>query len=207
METNSAKSVVVVASGCPAGLVRELLGGRILPPKENIVVLLPPEDNKRYGNLLEKQGSFHRAQFFPSPGRGFFSLNHLAWLRAHLRSCGNTYLLISKSPYQDKIIALISLTVLMFAGKTITLLFATPEAIIDLNGQGFSDRWISQELNLKILASEFSRIFWFLNPWNILYFLMLGGLVLRQSLSTFVLSLTRKAVHKENSERNSRVVL
>ena len=80
------------------------------------------------------------------------------------------------------------------------MLMATPEAVIDLDGQGFSERWISQDLNLKILAGEFSRIFWFLNPWNILYFLMFSGLILRQSLLTFVQSLTKKTIHKGSSE-------
>ena len=197
---NSSKSVIVVASGCPAELIQELLSGRILPSHKDVVVLLPPEEKKRYGHLLDAQRSFRRVQFFPSPGQRFFSMRHLNWLRANLRSSGNTYLLIPKSPFQDTIIAFFSLIVLMFSGETITLLFATPEAVINLNGQGVSERWISQELNLKILASEFSRIFWFLNPWNILYFLMLGGLILRQSLLTFVQSLTKKAVHKERSE-------
>jgi hypothetical protein len=196
---NSSKSVIVVASGCPAELIQELLSGRILPSHRDVAVLLPPEEKKRYDHLLDSQRSFRRAQFFPSPGQRSFSMRHLNWLRANLRSSGNTYLLIPKSPFQDTIIALISLTVLMFSGKTITLLLATPEAVIDLNGQGFSERWISQELNLKILAREFSRICWFLNPWNILYFLMFGGLILRQSLLTFVQSLVKKGC--ENKKR------
>ena len=197
---NSSKLAVVVASGCPAKLIQELLSGRLLPSHPEVTVFLPPEGKKSYDNLLDQQNSFKRARFLPSPGQRFFSINHLNWLRTNLRSFDSTYLLIPKTPFQDTTIALIALTVLMLFGKTITLLFATPGAVIDLNGKGFSERWISQDLNLKILTSEFSRIFWFLNPWNMLYFLMFGGLILRQWLLTSLQSLTKKADQKERSE-------
>ena len=200
MELNSPKSIVVVASGCSTDLIQELLSGRLLPSPKDAIVLLPPENKKWYGNLIDAQSSFRRAQIFPSPGSRFFSMGHLNWLRANLQSSGNIYLLTPRSPFQDTTTALISLTVLMFSARTITMLMATPEAVIDLDGQGFSERWISQDLNLKILAGEFSRIFWFLNPWNILYFLMFSGLILRQSLLTFVQSLTKKTIHKGSSE-------
>jgi hypothetical protein len=141
------------------------------------------------------------AQIFPSPGWGFFSMGHLNWLRVNLRSAGNIYLLIPKSPLQDAATALISLAVLMLSARTITLLLATPEAVIDLDGQGFSERWLFQDINCKILAGKFSRICWFLSPWNILYFLMFSGLILRQSLVTFVQSLTKKTAQKKTQKR------
>lgn len=182
MGINSPKSVIVVASGCPAELIQELLNGRTLPQQTDFAVLLPPGEQKQYDNLINRN-SLRKTQFLSKPSKGFFSINYLRWLWDNLRSAENTYVLITKSPYQDPIVALISLTVLMLSDKAITLLFATPEAVIDLNGQGLSERWISQELNFKILVSEFYRIFWFLNPWNILYFFMIGGLILRQSLA------------------------
>jgi hypothetical protein len=77
---------------------------------------------------------------------------------------------------------LYDLLVLYLSGQTITLLFATPEAVIDLDGQGFSDKWISQELNREILFKELHRVFWFLTPWDIIYFLMFAGLIAKQML-------------------------
>jgi hypothetical protein len=198
VKITSSKSTIVVAPGCPAELIRELLSGRILPNQAEAVVLLPLGTSQQYDKLMNKPNCLSGTQFVSSPSRRFFSASHLAWLWTNLRSSRNIYLLIIKSPYQDTVVALISLLVLMFSGKAITLLFATPEAVIDLNGQGFSERWISQELNLTILASEITRIFWFLNPWNILYSLMFGGLILRDLLSKHVLSLLRKNMRQEN---------
>jgi hypothetical protein len=185
MDINSSKSVIVVASGCPAELIQELLTGRILPQQTDLVVLLPPGEQKQYDSLINQQDSSGMAQFLSKSSKSFFSITYLSWLLGNLQSSEDSYVLITKSPYQDPVVALICLTVLMLSGKPITLLFATPQAVIDLDGQGLSERWISQELNLKILVSEFYRIFWFVNPWNILYFFMFGGLILRQFLAKY----------------------
>jgi hypothetical protein len=202
LEINSSKSVIVAAPGCPAELIQELLNARILPSHKDLVVLLPPGNTQQYDKLVDKQSSLERTQFFPSPDQRFFSTRNLNWLWANLRSSESNMLLVVESPFQDPITAFICLTVLMLSGKDITLLYATPEAVIDLNGQGFSERWLSQKLNLKILAGEFSRIFWFPNPWNILYFLMFGGLIMRQKLSKYLLpSVSRKIVHQAKSDR------
>jgi hypothetical protein len=187
-----------VAPKCPAELIQELLDTRFLPSHKDLAVLLPPGNTQQYDKLVDKQSSLERTKFFPSPYQRFFSIQNLNWLWANLRSSESNMLLVVESPFQDPITALICLTVLMLSGKTITLLYATPEAIIDLNGQGFSERWLSQKLNLKILAGEFSRIFWFLNPWNILYFLMFGGLIMRQVLSEYLTCITQKVGHQKN---------
>ena len=200
---NSAKSVLVVSPGCPAQLIQELLGARLLPSHADVAVLLPPGDSRPYDHLIENRGSGRKVHFVPSPGQSFFSPRHLKWLRDHLRPAPNTYLLITQSPYRHPPTALIALTVLALSGKTITLLFATPEAVIDLSGQGFSERWIVQDLNVKILMGESSRIFWLLNPWNILYFLMFGGLVLQQMLAERRFLPPKKIAASKRFERKS----
>lgn len=197
MQINSSKSILVVAPGCPEELVKELLSARVLPPHKDFVVLLPAGSNRQYNQLLDKQSSFGETRFFPSPGQSFFSARHLNWLWTNLRSSRDNMLLIVESPYQDPATALICLTVLILSGKTITLLFATPEAVIDMTGQGFSERWLSQKLDSKILAGELSRLFWFLNPWNILYFLMFGGLIVRQLLQS---SHRKLLINKDSTE-------
>jgi len=180
---NSATSVLVVTPGCPAELIQELLGARLLPSHADVAVLLPPGDSRPYDHLIENRDSGRKVHFVSSPGRRFFSPRRLRWLKHHLWPVQNTYLLITQSPYSHPPTALIALSVLALSGKTITLLFATPEAVIDMSGRSFSERWIVQDLNAKILVRESYRIFWFLNPWNILYFFMFGGMVLRQMLA------------------------
>jgi hypothetical protein len=201
---NSSESIIVVAPGSTAELIQELMSARILPSHTNFVVLLPPGKTQQYDHFVAKKGSLGRNQFLPSPAQRFFSIRHLNWLWANLRSSKSNMLLIVESPFQDPITAIICLTVLTLSGKTITLLYATPEAVIDFHGQGFSERWLSQKLNLKILAGEFSRIFWFLNPWNILYFLMFGGLIMRQWLSEYLTSIPQKVGHQKRSDRYSK---
>jgi hypothetical protein len=192
VQINSSKSVIVVASGCPEVLIQELLRGHILPFQKNVAVLLPPDGNKWYGNLIDQPNPFKWAQFLQSPGQRFFSVGHLYWLRANLRSAENAYLLVSKSPYQDIRIAFTSLSVLMLSRKPITLLFATPQAVIDLVGQGFSERWLVRELNLRVIVKEVGRLFRFLKPRSILYFSMFGGLIARKMLSEYLVALSKK---------------
>jgi hypothetical protein len=192
MKTKTSNSVIVVAPECPAELIPELLSAGILPSDTDCLVLLPPSNRREYDHLVDQSRSFDRTQFLASPGQGFFSTTHLKWLQDHLRSSGNIKLLIFKSPYKDLKTTLLSLLVMFMSGKTITLLFATPEAAIDLNGQGFSERWICQDLNLEITLRELHRIFLFLTPWDILYFLMFFGLVIKQSVSKSLSKLLRK---------------
>jgi len=200
---SSSKSVIVVAPGCPSELIQELLS-RILPVLADVVVLLPPGNNPQYDHLIEKNHPLGRTRFFSSPAKRFFSPRHLKWLWNNLRSSKDNLLLIIKTPYQDPTTAMISLTVLMLSGKGITLLFPTPEAALDLNGQGFSERWITQKLNYEILFKEVFRVFWFLNPWSILYLFMLVGLIVRSKLSEFLASKTKpEFVHKEKSDERS----
>jgi hypothetical protein len=193
MDITSSNSVIVVAPGCPAELIPELLSAGLLPPDKDSVVLLPPSSSREYDHFLDKSSSFDRTQFLTSPGQGFFSTTHLKWLQDHLRSSENIKLLIFKSPYKDPKTTLISLLVMFLSEKTITLLFATPEAAIDLTGQGFSERWICQDLNLEITLRELHRIFLFLTPWDILYFLMFFGLVIKQSVSKSLSKLLSRA--------------
>ena len=197
MEMNSSPSVLVMAPGCPAELIEELFQARILPSPDEVVVLLPPGNPRQYDQMAGEFSFSNKPQFIPSPAQKFFSLGHLKWLKTHLKASRNTHVLITELPSQDPTTAMVCLTVLMLAGKTITLLFATPEAVIDLHGQGFSERWLTRPLNLKTLAGEVSRILWFLNPWNMLYFLMFFGLILRQRLKGH--PLIREMTPSENS--------
>ena len=84
------------------------------------------------------------------------------------------------------------LSVLALSGKAITLLFATPEAVIDLTGEGYSGRWLTQELNIKVLVNELGRLFWFFKPLYMLYVLMFGGLIVRKTVTDYLASFQEK---------------
>ncbi len=182
MDPQSAAGLVVVAPWCPAALIEELFTARVLPGQVPFEVLLPPENSGQYEHLRNLKLFAGKVRISPSPGRKFFSADHLKWLRDRLQAASKVNVLICQSPFKDLVTALISLMVLYMSGQTITLLFATPEAIIDLDGQGFSDKWIAQDLNREILFKELHRVFWFLTPWDIIYFLMFAGLIVRQTL-------------------------
>jgi hypothetical protein len=193
LETKPSMAVLVVAPGCPAELVQELLGSGVLPRQDQIDVLLPASDLRAYGQFLDHPGPAGAVRFLPSPSRRFFSPWHLHWLWENLRPSGHNLLLLADSPYQAPLTALLVLMVLALSGKEILLLFATPEAVIDLTGEGFSERWLTQELNVQILVKELGRVFWFLQPLNILYFLMFGGLIVRKKLGEFLAACKDKA--------------
>jgi hypothetical protein len=193
LETTPSKAVLVVAPGCPPALLQELLGAGVLPRHQQIDVLLPSKDPRAFGQLLENPDPAWRARFLPSPGRHFFSPRHLYWLWENLRPSGHNLLLVADSPYQDPVTAILVLLVLALSGKEIILLFATPEAVIDLSGEGFSERWLSRELNIRVLVKELGRLFWFLQPLNVLYFLMFGGLIVRKKLGEFLDSSKEKS--------------
>jgi hypothetical protein len=182
------KSVIVVAPGCQAQLIQELLGAGVLPRQTHFDVLLPPGDTRPYDQLLADQGHLMPARFLGSPSRQFFSLRHLYWLWENLWPAKSNMLLVADSPYQDPTTAVLVLLVLALSGKEVMLLFATPEAVIDLTGQGFSGRWLTRELNIRVLVKELGRLFWFLKPLYIMYFLMFGGLIVRKRLSEYLAS-------------------
>ncbi len=185
---------MVVAPKCPAELIRELLGAGFLPRQTKLEVLLPSRNTELYDQLLDEQPQFESARLLPSPGRGFFSFRHLYWLWKKVRVSENTLVLVADSPHQDPITALTALTVLALAGKTVTLLFATPEAFVDLSGQNFSERWLARELNFRVLLRELKRLFWV--PLYVLYFLMFGGLVVRKKVIDYFASLSEKSRQK-----------
>jgi hypothetical protein len=187
------KAVIVVAPGCPAELIQELLGAGVLPRQTNVKVLLPSGDTRQYDQLMTELSSTGSAKVLPSPSRYFFSLSHLYWLWENLWPSENNLLLVVKSPYQDSVTALIVLSVMALSGKDIVLLFANPETVIDLTGQSFSERWLSRELNIRVLIKELGRFFWFLRPMNILYFLMFGGLIARKTLSEYLAFLSKRS--------------
>ena len=186
--TNFSKTVLVVAPGCPAELVQELLGAGVLPRHTDLDVLLPSGASGPYDQLIDNRSHAGSIRLWPSPSRHFFSPRHLSWLRENLWPSAQNFLLVADSPYQDPLTAVLVLLVLALSGKEIMLLFATPEAVIDLTGQGFSERWLTRELNIRILVQELGRLFWFLKPLNILYFLMFGGLVVRKMLADYLAS-------------------
>jgi hypothetical protein len=180
VDPKSVEGIVVVAPGCAAALVQELFTARVLPDQVPFEVLLPPEKSWKYEELGNGRAFAGKVRFSLSPGRKFFSADHLKWLKSRLQSASRVNVLICQSPFKDPVTALISLLVLYLSGQTITLLFATPEAVIDLDGQGFSDKWIVQDLNREIIFKEMHRVFWFLTPWDIIYFLMFAGLIAKQ---------------------------
>ncbi len=198
---NRSKCVVTVAPGCTAELVRELLGAGILPAQAPIDVLLPTSDPQPYAGLINEAVLAGTTRILPSPGKSFFSPHHLYWLWETLRPSENNMLLVADSPYQDPLTAVIVLSVLALSGKAITLLFATPEAIIDLTGEGYSGRWLIQELNIKVLVNELGRLFCFFKPLYMLYVLMFGGLIVRKTVSDYLTSFPEKPRPKETPDR------
>ncbi len=198
---NGTKCVVTVAPDCPVELVRELLRAGVLPGQAHIDVLLPTIDPQPYAELINDANLAGRVCILPSPGRTFFSPRHLYWLWKTLRPSGNNLLLVAESPYQDPLTAFIVLAVLALSGKAITLLFATPEAIIDLTGEGYSGRWLTQELNIKVLVSELGRLFWFFKPSYMLYVLMFSGLIVRKTVSENLTSFPKQPRPEETPDR------
>lgn len=191
MEMNSAQAVIVVAPKCPPELIRELLGANFLPSQTKFEVLLPSGNTGLYDQLLDEQPPSGSARLLASPGGSFFSPSHLSWLWQNVRVAENTMVLVADSPHEDPVTTLTALSVLAMAGKTVTLLFATPEAVIDVSGQNFTERWLARELNARVLLKELRRLFWV--P---LYFLMFGGLVARKKASEYFASLVERSHHK-----------
>jgi hypothetical protein len=188
LETNFSKAVIVVAPKCPAELIRELLGANFLPRQTQFDVLLPSRNTGVYDQLIEEHPYPGSARIISSPGGSFFSPGHLYWLWQKVRVSENTMVLVADSPHQDPVTALTALSVLAMAGKTVTLLFATPEAFVDVSGQNFTERWLARDLNARVLLKELRRLFWV--PLYVLYFLMFGGLVVRKKVTDYLASLS-----------------
>ncbi|MFZ2089337.1 MAG: methyltransferase domain-containing protein [Desulfobaccales bacterium] len=159
---NSSRSVVVVGPGCSAGLLRELLDSQILPVPKNVEVLLAP-------GLLPDRSNLTGGEIFfaASPGRRFLSTSHFKWLKCNLRSAHNILMLLPKSPYQDPAIALVSLLILWWSGKTVTLLRPAPATEREtLRGEGRGEAqgsdgpWLFTELNQGFLSQELRDLAW-----------------------------------------------
>jgi hypothetical protein len=190
---NLAEAIIVIAPGVPSKLIQELLGTGFLPGDTHFTVLLPPGKAGSYEELASFPEPARPASFLASPGGRFFSPRHLYWLWENLWTSPKNLLLVADSPYQNPATAVLVLSVLTLSGKEITLLFATPETVIDLTGQGFPERWLTRELNIRVLVKELGRLFWFLKPSYVMYFLMFGGLVVRKMLAEYLASFSGKS--------------
>jgi|GEM_PF-3675668 hypothetical protein len=190
-----AKSVIVVVPGCSAELVRELFHSSILPQDMAVEVLLPPEITRDYVGLIEGK-EFKGVNFLRSSSSRFFSKKHLRWLSEKLRLVGKPQVLITKSPYRDPIIAIIALLILLLSGKTITLLRKNQENLNPVCDTVGDQRpvlpWFAVDVNFEVLLNEiFGRITPILpwNKWEILYFAMFAGLLIRRYLTPLGLCL------------------
>lgn len=177
----SSKILIIVTPGVTSGSMQEILHGLVLPTSNNIEVLLPPESSLKYDNLTARERDLGKVRFFASPARRFFSGRHLGWLREKLQSSEKVMLVIRQSPWEDLSIAMACLLIMLLSGKTITLVRTiTPahEPLIDLAGQNSRERVISKKLNLRALGKQYTQIF--PTIWEILYFLMFLGLVVKK---------------------------
>ena len=206
----SSRSAIVVVPGYPAELIQEFLGSHILSYHHDFDVLLPPGSTREYDHFIEGK-KFFRVRFFPSPGRKFFSTIHLKWLRKKLRSYRKAMVLITKSPYQDFTIALIVILVFLLSGKKITMLRniqtdvnVLSKSTTDINCQSITCKWLCLDLNFNIICNEiFLQLRRYLlysgdlsspwDTWEIIYFFMFAGLIMRRTLSNFFSSLVDKS--------------
>lgn len=128
---------------------------------------MPPENQQQYGSLMEARTFPKGTQVFSSPARGFFSLRHFKWLKDNVRSSEKAMVLLAKSPYRDLASGMTSLLTMLCSDKTLTLLGVEqgdfsikPDLVIDQKNQGLSGDLLSNELNIKFLAQELSRVAW-----------------------------------------------
>lgn len=201
---NSSKAALVVAPGYPPELLQELLEARLLPSSTDLAVLLPPAKRGPYNKLMEKK-HFSGVRFLPSPGRRFFSLPHLKWLRANLRASKNNMVVVANSLDRDLTSALVAFVALLLSGKSVAhFRHAQASATenekpgLDSTTQSLSGRWISKEFNPKVLAREILVRVTVAppgQPWKrheILYFLMFTGLIIKHKVLKNVFSLSHK---------------
>jgi glycosyltransferase involved in cell wall biosynthesis/SAM-dependent methyltransferase len=163
---DSSKSILVVAPGCPAELIQELLDDSMLPARTILEVLLPPGNTPGYDDLMEKEDRSGMAKFITSPARSFFSIINFLWLRENLGSSENIVMLVPKTP-KNPIIAITSLLVWILSGRAITLLrpFSEgsgdqPESGHTLNDQDQAPRWVERKLNIDIILKEIGNFAW-----------------------------------------------
>jgi SAM-dependent methyltransferase len=161
---------MVVAPGCPAGLIQELLADRDLPAPTNLEVLLPPGNSASPEDLRAREIP-EGTQVVPTPGGSFFSSRHLQWLRGKVRPFKKVFLLIPQSPYQDASSALVTLLIFLMSGKAITILrpndaVAEPhtEPAIDQKSRDAAGKWRVTELNRAVLIKEVRNLAWSLYP-------------------------------------------
>lgn len=178
---HSSKIVIIATPGSTSGSIQEILHGLVSPTKTTFEVLLPPESSPNYDNFNDREKTLGKVSFVASPARRFFSYRHLEWLRRNLPSSENVIVVIRESPYEDLTIALTALLIMLLSGKTVTLLRTTTpahEPVIDEEGKYSSERVISKELNLRTLGKQYVQLF--PTIWEILYFIMFLGLIVKK---------------------------
>jgi SAM-dependent methyltransferase len=172
LEMNSSKAIIIVAPGCPAGLIQELLEDALLSAHTALTVLLPPGNRAAYANLADRQTLSGGARFVPSPARKFFSIRHFAWIRENLPSSQQIFMLVPQSPSRDLSLALASPLMMMLSGGTITLLRPLTakdiaeqlELGLEPGDQDLTARWIKKKLNLDLLLREIGNLAWHSYP-------------------------------------------
>jgi len=184
LEIDSSKAIIVVAPQCPAGLIEELIEACILPTDRYYDILLSPENFCSSEHLVGRNTFCNEVNLLTSGATSFFSRSHLAWIWKNLKTSNRNLLLIYRTPYEDFKTAIISLITLFLSYRIVTLLFATPEAIINKNGKCFSDKWIFQDINPTILLREFFKIICSM-PLFALYLILIWGLILKSRLTSF----------------------
>jgi SAM-dependent methyltransferase len=157
---------MVVAPGCPAQMLQDLLGAGVLAGDTRVDVLLPWGDVRPYAQLLDGPGFAGTARLLLSPSRHFFSPRHLYWLWENLWPCPSNLLLAAASPCQDPATALLGLSVLALAGKGIKILFLDPDALPDETRPGSAGGWRTWELNARVLLKQLVRVCGFLKLWE-----------------------------------------
>ena len=155
---------MVVASGCPIGLIQELLDDPILP--SGTVLLLPPRISE-YDSLGDQETPSGRVLVRQSPAWRFFSIRHLEWLRKNLWSSENIVLVIRKSPYKDLTSAMTTLLIMLLSGKTITVLRYVlevpgdqPDSDIEPKVKDRHENWKLVKLNPVLLVKELCNTVW-----------------------------------------------
>jgi hypothetical protein len=215
---DSSKAALVVGPGYPAELIQELLRDGILPSFADLAVLLPPEGGGSYDQLFD-QKNFSGVRFLPSPGRRFFSLPHLKWLRANLHSSQKHMVLISDSLDRDLTSAMVAFVALLLSGKSIThfrkaqaTTHENKELVVDFTNQNLSGQWTSKEFNPKVLAREIITRVTIAppgHPWKlyeILYFLMFASLVIKQNVTKNLFSFLFKSEKSNVRQKTKKAI-
>jgi SAM-dependent methyltransferase len=169
---NFSRLIMVVAPGCPAGLIQEFVAGQLLPDQSNLEVLLPPGSQPPSPAVAGGPRPSGPLQFSISPARSFFSSAHLKWLREKLRTAGKIMMLIPGPLYHDSMSVLASLLVWALAGQTLTLQRvarddekeAAPAPTALPHGQDRPRQWVSFEINGKVVCREFRQLVWACYP-------------------------------------------